>query len=60
MKLAALPLQILPAPPLSPAMIDFVLQEAHVEPEAAEKAFGFEFRSLEAGLREYLDSERPR
>ena len=54
MKLAALPMQLLPAPPLSPAMIDFVLQEAHVDPKPAEKMFGFEFRSLEAGLREYL------
>jgi nucleoside-diphosphate-sugar epimerase len=54
MKLAALPMQLLPAPPLSPAMIDFILQEAHVDPKPTERAFDLKFRSLDEGLREYL------
>jgi uncharacterized protein YbjT (DUF2867 family) len=54
MKLLALPLQILPEPPLSPTAIDFILQEVELDPRPAMEFFGFRFRSLEEGLRDYL------
>ena len=54
MKLAAIPMQLLPEPPLSPAAVDFILQEAHVDVEPAERVFGMKFRTLEEGIREYL------
>lgn len=53
-KLGVLPMQVLPAPPLSPEAIDFILQEAHVDPEPAERTFGIRFTPLEEGLRGYL------
>jgi nucleoside-diphosphate-sugar epimerase len=56
-KLAAVPMRLLPSPPLSPAAVDFILQEAHVDPTPAEQTFGFAFRSLEAGLREYIGDD---
>jgi hypothetical protein len=60
MKLAAIPMQILPEPPLSPEAVDFILQEAHVDPEPAERVFGFEFMPLETGLRRYLPEKNSR
>jgi uncharacterized protein YbjT (DUF2867 family) len=54
MKLLVLPLQILPEPPLSPTAIDFILQEVELDPRPAMEFFGFRFRSLEEGLRDYL------
>jgi nucleoside-diphosphate-sugar epimerase len=54
MKLAAIPMQILSEPPLSPEAIDFILQEAHVDPRPTEETFGISFMSLEDGLRQYL------
>ena len=54
MKLLARPLALLPEPPLSPAAIDFVLQEVDLDPKPAMEYFGFTFRGLEAGLRDYL------
>jgi NADH dehydrogenase len=57
MKLATLPLKLLPAPPLSPEAVDFVLQETPVDPKPAERVFGVTFTPLEEGLRQYLDAD---
>ncbi|MBX5492304.1 MAG: NAD(P)H-binding protein [Chloroflexi bacterium] len=54
LKRLAAPLALLPAPPLTPAAIDFLLMEELVDPGPAQAIFGLEFRSLEAGLRTYL------
>jgi NADH dehydrogenase len=54
MKLVAWPMALLPEPPLSPGAIDFILQEVDLDPKPAMEYFGFAFRGLEAGLREYL------
>jgi NADH dehydrogenase len=54
MKLLALPMQLLPEPMLSPGSIDFILQEVELDPKPAMEYFGFQFRRLEEGLREYL------
>jgi NADH dehydrogenase len=55
MKLLVLPMQLLPEPMLSPGAIDFVLQEVDLDPKPAMAYFGFPFRRLEEGLRDYLD-----
>jgi uncharacterized protein YbjT (DUF2867 family) len=54
MKLLARPMALLPNPPLSPGAIDFIIQEVDVDPRPAVEYFGFSFRRLEDGLREYL------
>lgn len=54
MKLLVLPLQLLPEPMLSPDAIDFVLQEVDIDTRPAAAYFGFPFRRLEEGLRDYL------
>jgi NADH dehydrogenase len=54
MKLLVLPLQLLSEPMLSPSAIDFVLQEVDLDPKPAMEYFGFPFRRLEEGLRDYL------
>jgi NADH dehydrogenase len=54
MKLLSLPMQLLPKPMLSPAAIDFLMQEVEIDPKPAMEYFGFPFRSLREGLREYL------
>jgi uncharacterized protein YbjT (DUF2867 family) len=54
MKLVARPMALLPEPPLSKAAIDFILQEVDLDPKPAMEYFGFTFRRLEEGLREYL------
>jgi uncharacterized protein YbjT (DUF2867 family) len=54
MKLLARPMALLPEPPLSPTAIDFILQEVDLDPKAAMEYFGFPFRRLEEGLRDYL------
>lgn len=54
MKLLVLPMQILPEPILSPTAIDFITQEVEIDPKPAMEYFGFPFRRLEEGLREYL------
>jgi NADH dehydrogenase len=54
MKLLVLPLQLLSEPILSPGAIDFVLQEVDLDPQPAMDHFGFRFRSLEEGLKDYL------
>jgi len=54
MKLLSLPMQVLPQPMLSPGAIDFILQEVDLDPKPAMEYFGFPFRRLEDGLRDYL------
>jgi NADH dehydrogenase len=54
MKLLTRPMALLPEPPLSPTAIDFILQEVELDPKPAMEYFGFTFRRLEEGLREYL------
>lgn len=54
MKLLVLPMQLLPEPILSPGAIDFILQEVTIDAKPAMDYFGFPFRSLREGLREYL------
>jgi NADH dehydrogenase len=54
MKLLAMPMALLPEPILSPGAIDFILQEVDLDPRPAMEYFGFPFRSLEDGLRDYL------
>jgi NADH dehydrogenase len=53
-KIPASILQYLPNAPLSPGAVDFITMDVQVDPTAAEQVFGIQFRSLEAGLREYL------
>jgi uncharacterized protein YbjT (DUF2867 family) len=54
MKRLVLPMQLLPEPILSPSAIDFITQEVEIDPRPAFQYFGFTFRRLEDGLREYL------
>jgi NADH dehydrogenase len=54
MKLLVLPMQLMPEPILSPTAIDFILQEVDLDPKPAMEHFGFPFRRLEEGLRDYL------
>jgi len=54
MKLLVLPMGLLPQPMLSPGAIDFILQEVDLDPRPAMAYFGFPFRRLEDGLRDYL------
>jgi len=54
MKLLVLPMQILPEPMLSPTAIDFITQKVEIDPRPAREYFGFPFRPLADGLREYL------
>jgi NADH dehydrogenase len=54
MKLLVLPMLLLPDPILSPGSIDFITQEVAIDPRPAVQYFGFPFRRLEDGLREYL------
>jgi uncharacterized protein YbjT (DUF2867 family) len=54
MKLLVRPMALLPEPILSPTAIDFILQEVDLDPKPAMDFFGFPFRRLEDGLRDYL------
>jgi len=54
MKLLVLPMRLLPEPMLSASAIDFITQEVEIDPRPAFAYFGFTFRRLEDGLREYL------
>jgi uncharacterized protein YbjT (DUF2867 family) len=54
MKLLVMPMALLPEPPLSPHAIDFIMQEVDLDPKPAMAYFGFGFRRLEDGLRDYL------
>ena len=54
MKLLVRPLALLPEPILSPGAIDFITQEVELDPRPAMEYFGFDFRRLEDGLRDYL------
>ena len=53
-KIPAAVIQYLPNAPLSPGAVDFITMDEQVDPSQAEQVFGITFRSLEAGLREYL------
>ena len=54
MKLLVLPMRVMPEPMLSPSAIDFITQEVELDPRPAMEYFGFPFRPLAEGLREYL------
>jgi NADH dehydrogenase len=54
MKLLTKPLTLLPEPPLSPMAVEFATEEVEIDPRPAMEYFGFPFRTLEKGLREYL------
>lgn len=54
MKLLTKPLTLLPEPPLSPGAVDFVTETVEIDPRPAMEYFGFPFRKLAEGLREYL------
>ena len=54
MKLLVLPMKLMPEPMLSPSSIDFITQEVEMDPRPAMEYFGFPFRPLADGLREYL------
>jgi uncharacterized protein YbjT (DUF2867 family) len=54
MKLLTRPLTLLPEPPLSPDAVDFVTEAVEIDPRPAMEYFGFPFKRLEQGLREYL------
>jgi NADH dehydrogenase len=54
MKRLVLPMALLPEPILSPGAIDFIVQEVELDPRPAIEYFGFPFRTLEDGLRDYL------
>jgi NADH dehydrogenase len=54
MKLLVLPMALLPEPILSPGAIDFITQEVALDPKPAMDYFGFPFKTLAEGLREYL------
>ena len=54
MKLLTIPMKLLPEPPLSPGAVDFVTGSVELDPRPAMEHFGFPFRRLEEGLREYL------
>lgn len=57
MKLVTAPLTLLPAPPLSPAAVDFVLMEEPVDNSNVIRDFGVRLRPLAEGLR-YLSNQR--
>jgi uncharacterized protein YbjT (DUF2867 family) len=50
MKLLTIPLQLLPAPPLSPSAVDFVLMEEHVDNRNLRRDFGIKLTPLAEGL----------
>lgn len=54
MKLLVWPMRFMPTPILSPDAIDFITQEVAIDPQPAQEYFGFPFRALAEGLREYL------
>jgi NADH dehydrogenase len=54
MKLLALPMTLLPEPPLSPGAVEFIAQEVELDPRPAHEYFGFAPRPLAEGLREYI------
>jgi nucleoside-diphosphate-sugar epimerase len=54
MKRLVWPMRFLPNPPLSPDAVDFVTTEVPLDPKPAMDYFGFPFRRLAEGLREYL------
>jgi uncharacterized protein YbjT (DUF2867 family) len=55
MKLLVLPMRLMPEPILSPGAVDFITTEVEIDPRPAREYFGFPFRPLADGLREYVD-----
>ena len=54
MKLLVLPMTLLPKPILSPGAVEFIAQEVEIDPRPAVEYFGFPFRRLAEGLKEYV------
>lgn len=54
MKQLVRPMALLPNPPLSPGAVDFITQVVELDTKPAMDYFGFPFKRLEEGLREYL------
>lgn len=54
MKLLVRPMALLPNPILSPTAIDFITQVVDIDPKPAMAYFGFPFKNLDEGLREYV------
>jgi nucleoside-diphosphate-sugar epimerase len=54
MKVLTRPLTLLPNPPMSPTAVEFVTEAVEIDPRPAQEYFGFPFRPLEKGLREYV------
>jgi uncharacterized protein YbjT (DUF2867 family) len=54
MKLLVKPMALLPVPPLSPGAVDFVTEAVELDTRPAHDHFGFPFKRLEEGLREYV------
>jgi len=53
-KIPAAIIQYVPNAPLSPGAVDFITMDERVDPTDAERVFNIQFKTLEAGLREYL------
>jgi hypothetical protein len=53
-KLAGFVLQVLPAPPLSPAAIDFLTGDATADTRSLQEAFDIRLTPLREGLHTYL------
>jgi nucleoside-diphosphate-sugar epimerase len=54
MKILVLPMRLMPEPLLSPGSVDFITTEVEIDPGPAREYFGFPFRPLADGLREYV------
>jgi len=54
MKVLVLPMALLPRPILSPDAVDFITYPLEIDPRPAFDYFGFQFRKLADGLRDYL------
>jgi NADH dehydrogenase len=54
MKLLVRPMALMPKPILSPDAIDFITYPVEIDPRPAFEYFGFPFRKLADGLRDYL------
>ena len=59
MKIATAPLIVLPAPPLTPAAIDFVVQAAPVDTTLLRERFARRLRPLAEGLATYMGPRTP-
>jgi hypothetical protein len=54
MTLLARPMALMPRPILSPDAVDFITYPVEIDPRPAVEYFGFPFRKLADGLRDYL------